>query len=62
LISALRASLTGRSYGVLCIIRENELENLEFPFSSLNSAITPIEQFFIRGQFSRAEIKSTNEF
>ncbi len=33
------------------IIRENEPENLEFPFSSLNSAITPTEQFFIRSHF-----------
>lgn len=33
------------------IIRDNEPENLEFPFSSLNSAITPTEQFFIRSHF-----------
>ena len=33
------------------IIRDNEPENLEFPFSSLNSSITPTEQFFIRSHF-----------
>jgi DMSO/TMAO reductase YedYZ molybdopterin-dependent catalytic subunit len=33
------------------IIRELEPENLEFPFSSLNSAITPNEQFFVRSHF-----------
>jgi DMSO/TMAO reductase YedYZ molybdopterin-dependent catalytic subunit len=33
------------------IIREKEPENLEFPFSALNSAITPSEQFFVRSHF-----------
>jgi DMSO/TMAO reductase YedYZ molybdopterin-dependent catalytic subunit len=34
------------------IIREKNPENLEFPFSSLNSFITPNEQFFIRSHFA----------
>ncbi len=34
------------------IIREKEPENLEFPFSTLNSFITPNEQFFIRSHFA----------
>src|SRR5947208_8962689 len=33
------------------IIREKEPENLEFPFSTLSSFITPGEQFFIRNHF-----------
>src|ERR1035437_4213482 len=33
------------------IIREREPENLEFPFSSLNSTLTPNEQFFVRSHF-----------
>ncbi len=34
------------------IIREKEPENLEFPFSSLGSFITPNEQFFVRSHFA----------
>ncbi len=34
------------------IIRDKEPENLEFPFSSLNSFIIPNEQFFIRSHFA----------
>jgi DMSO/TMAO reductase YedYZ molybdopterin-dependent catalytic subunit len=33
------------------IIREREPENLEFPFSALNSFQTPTEQFFVRSHF-----------
>ena len=33
------------------IIREKEPENLEFPFSALNSFQTPTEQFFVRSHF-----------
>ncbi|HXR35778.1 MAG TPA: sulfite oxidase [Candidatus Binataceae bacterium] len=33
------------------ITRELEPENLEFPFSTLNSALTPNEQFFVRSHF-----------
>jgi DMSO/TMAO reductase YedYZ molybdopterin-dependent catalytic subunit len=33
------------------IIREKEPENLEFPFSSLNSFITPNDRFYIRSHF-----------
>jgi DMSO/TMAO reductase YedYZ molybdopterin-dependent catalytic subunit len=34
------------------ILREREPENLEFPFSSLRSFITPNEQFFVRSHFA----------
>ena len=34
------------------ILREKEPENLEFPFSTLASFITPNEQFFIRSHFA----------
>ena len=34
------------------ILREKDPENLEFPFSTLTSFITPNEQFFIRSHFS----------
>src|SRR6185436_8415006 len=33
------------------IIREKDPENLEFPFSSLNSFITPNDRFYIRSHF-----------
>lgn len=33
------------------IIRDKEPENLEFPFSALNSAVTPKEQLFVRSHF-----------
>ncbi len=33
------------------IMREKEPENLEFPFSSLKSFITPNEEFFVRSHF-----------
>lgn len=42
------------------IIRDKEPENLEFPFSSLNSAITPTEQFFIRSHFPVPKINPQN--
>ncbi len=38
------------------ILREKEPENLEFPFSSLNSLITPNEQFFVRSHFAVANL------
>lgn len=34
------------------ILREKEPENLEFPFSTLSTFITPNEQFFIRSHFA----------
>jgi len=34
------------------ILRDKDPENLEFPFSSLNSFITPNEQFFVRSHFA----------
>jgi len=44
------------------IIREHQPENLEFPFSSLNSSLTPNEQFFVRSHFSvpKIELKDWN--
>ncbi len=33
------------------VVRDKNPENLEFPFASLNSAVTPNEQFFIRSHF-----------
>jgi DMSO/TMAO reductase YedYZ molybdopterin-dependent catalytic subunit len=38
------------------VIREKEPENLEFPFSTLNSAIIPNDQFFIRSHFPVPEV------
>ncbi|MEW6304807.1 MAG: sulfite oxidase [Verrucomicrobiota bacterium] len=42
------------------IVRDKEPENLEFPFSSLNSFITPTEQFFVRSHFPvpKVEVKT----
>jgi len=34
------------------IVRDREPENLEFPFSSLNSLVTSNEQFFVRNHFA----------
>ncbi len=34
------------------ILREKDPENLEFPFSTLSTFITPNEQFFIRSHFA----------
>ena len=34
------------------IVRERNPENLEFPFSALNSFITSSEQFFVRSHFA----------
>lgn len=42
------------------IIREREPENLEFPFSSLSSSLTPNEQFFVRSHFSVPKIELKN--
>jgi DMSO/TMAO reductase YedYZ molybdopterin-dependent catalytic subunit len=39
------------------IIREMEPENLEFPFSTLDSFITPNERFFIRSHFPRPKLE-----
>ena len=33
------------------IVRERNPENLEFPFSALNSFVTSNEQFFVRSHF-----------
>ena len=33
------------------IVRERNPENLEFPFSALNSFLTSSEQFFVRSHF-----------
>lgn len=38
------------------IIRQLKPENLEFPFESLNSVITPNEQFFVRSHFTKPEL------
>jgi DMSO/TMAO reductase YedYZ molybdopterin-dependent catalytic subunit len=49
------ASNTESSFGGL-IIRENEPQNLEFPFADLGSFITPNEQFFVRSHFATPAI------
>lgn len=38
------------------ITRQKDPDNLEFPFASLNSFITPNEQFFVRTHFEAPEI------
>jgi DMSO/TMAO reductase YedYZ molybdopterin-dependent catalytic subunit len=42
------------------IIRERDPENLEFPFSSLSSMLTPNEQFFVRSHFPVPELDLKN--
>jgi DMSO/TMAO reductase YedYZ molybdopterin-dependent catalytic subunit len=43
--------LFGQSPASGLIVREHEPENLEFPFSSLDSYLTPNERFYIRSHF-----------
>ncbi len=38
------------------IVRDREPENLEYPFSTLSSALTPNEQFFVRNHFAVPQI------
>ncbi|MBU6399282.1 MAG: molybdopterin-dependent oxidoreductase, partial [Verrucomicrobia bacterium] len=38
------------------IVREREPENLEYPFSALNSSLTRNEQFFVRSHFPVPQI------
>jgi len=38
------------------IVRDRDPENLEFPFSALNSALTPNDQFFVRSHFAVPQI------
>jgi len=40
------------------IVREKEPENLEFPFSTLDSFITPNERFFIRNHFAMPKLEA----
>lgn len=42
------------------IIRERDPENLEFPFSTLNSFITPNDKFFVRNHFGTPRIDPNN--
>src|SRR5262245_35460000 len=37
-------------------VRMYEPQNLEFPFASLNSWITPTEQFFVRSHFATPKV------
>ena len=48
--------LSGQSPSGALIMREREPENLEFPFSSLDSFITPNEQFYIRSHFGAPKV------
>ncbi|MDF2439448.1 MAG: hypothetical protein JWN98_432, partial [Abditibacteriota bacterium] len=40
------------------IIREREPENLEFPFSTLNSFLTPNDKFYVRNHFGTPRIEA----
>lgn len=40
------------------IIRTREPENFEFPFSSLDSFITPTERFYVRSHFAQPKIEA----
>ncbi len=54
--SAAQTTNTQQNAGL--IIREKEPENLEFPFSTLDSFITPNEKFFIRNHFAEAKLSA----
>src|SRR5262245_7086352 len=40
------------------IIREKEPENLEFPFATLDSYLTPTERFYIRSHFAVPKLEA----
>jgi DMSO/TMAO reductase YedYZ molybdopterin-dependent catalytic subunit len=42
------------------ITRQREPENLEFPFSSLDSFLTPTERFYVRSHFERPELDAAS--
>lgn len=42
------------------IVRDRDPENLEFPFSSLNSLVTSNEQFFVRSHFAVPKLRQEN--
>jgi len=42
------------------IVRETAPENLEFPFHTLTSFITPVEQFFVRSHFAVPSLTAQN--
>jgi DMSO/TMAO reductase YedYZ molybdopterin-dependent catalytic subunit len=42
------------------IVRQEEPPNLEFPFASLNSFITPTDKFYVRNHFPVPQLKATD--
>jgi len=42
------------------IIRERDPENLEFPFATLNSFLTPNERFYVRNHFGTPKIEANS--
>src|SRR5262249_16844330 len=42
------------------ITRQKNPDNLEFPFPTLNSFLTPNEQFFVRNHFEVPELEAKN--
>lgn len=51
-VSELSARISEMQAFAGLIVRERNPENLEFPFSALNSFITSSEQFFVRSHFA----------
>jgi DMSO/TMAO reductase YedYZ molybdopterin-dependent catalytic subunit len=54
------AATTANSTATGMIIRERDPENLESPFSTLNSFITPNERFYVRNHFGIPKIEANN--
>ena len=51
-VSELSARISETQAFAGLIVRDRNPENLEFPFSALNSFITSNEQFFVRSHFA----------
>jgi DMSO/TMAO reductase YedYZ molybdopterin-dependent catalytic subunit len=58
-LTARGLQLSGQPASKAMIIREREPENLEFPFSSLDSPITPNEFFYIRSHFAVPQVDAS---
>ena len=50
----------GEAYYPGLITRQSSPENLEFPFASLNSVLTPTDRFYVRSHFNVPALKAAD--
>jgi DMSO/TMAO reductase YedYZ molybdopterin-dependent catalytic subunit len=60
LLPAVLSSRAGADSSSGLIIRQKGPDNLEFPFSQLDSFVTPTEQFFVRNHFEVPTLKAAD--